>query len=60
VCKAGPVSHPKRAALDAQVTAVWTRGGSKQRVSVLGLLLPVRAPEGAEWIDCYRRWVRGA
>jgi hypothetical protein len=42
-----------------QITAVCARGRAKQRVSVLDLPLPTPPPEGAEWIDAYRHWLRG-
>jgi len=44
---------------DEQITAVCTRGRAKQRIPVLDLPLPTLPPEGAEWIDAYRRWVKG-
>jgi len=42
-----------------QIAAVCTRGRSKQRIPILDLPLPTPPPEGAEWIDAYRRWVKG-
>lgn len=44
---------------DDQITAVCTRGRAKQRVSILDLPLPTPPPGGVEWIDAYRRWLRG-
>jgi hypothetical protein len=44
---------------DEQITAVCTRGRAKQRIPILDLPLPTPPPEGAEWIDAYRRWVKG-
>jgi hypothetical protein len=44
---------------DGQITAVCTRGTAKQRIPILDLPLPT-PPEGAEWIDAYRRWAKGA
>ncbi|MDQ3576522.1 MAG: calcium-binding protein [Actinomycetota bacterium] len=44
---------------DEHIVAVCSRGRSKQRVPILDLPLPTPQPEGAEWIDAYRRWVKG-
>jgi hypothetical protein len=44
---------------DEQITAVCTRGRSKQRIPILDLPLPTPPPEGAEWIGAYRRWAQG-
>ena len=44
---------------DGQVTAVCTRGKAKQRIPILDLPLPTPLPQGAEWIDAYRRWAKG-
>ena len=45
---------------NGQVTAVCTRGKAKQRVPILELPLPTPPPQGAEWIDAYRLWAKGA
>lgn len=45
---------------DGQITAVCTRGKAKQRVPILELPLPTPPPQGAEWIDAYRLWAKGA
>lgn len=45
---------------DGQVTAICTRGSATQRIPILDLPLPTPPPEGAEWIDAYRRWAKGA
>ncbi|XVS65538.1 hypothetical protein ACQPYE_05610 [Actinosynnema sp. CA-299493] len=45
---------------DGQIAAVCVRGKSKQRIPVLDLPLPAPPVEGVQWIDAYRRWVRGA
>ena len=45
---------------DGQITAVCTRGKAKQRIPILDLPLPTPPPKGAEWIDAYRRWAKGA
>lgn len=44
---------------DEQITAVCTRGRSKQHIPILDLPLPTPPPEGVEWIDAYGRWVKG-
>ncbi len=44
---------------DEQIIAVCSRGKSKQRVPILDLMLPDPPPEGAEWIEAFRRWARG-
>lgn len=44
---------------DEQITAICTRGRSKQRIPILDLPLPTPPPEGAEWIAAYRRWRTG-
>ncbi|WP_211348198.1 hypothetical protein [Saccharothrix texasensis] len=44
---------------DERVVAVCVRGKSKQLISLLDLPLPAPPPEGAQWIDAYRRWARG-
>jgi hypothetical protein len=43
---------------DGQITAVCTCGKATQRIPVLELSLPTPPPEGAEWIDAYRRWAK--
>jgi Calcium binding len=43
---------------DEEIVAVCVRGKSRQRIRILELPLPERPPEGAEWIDAYRRWAR--
>jgi len=42
-----------------QIVAVCRRGRERQKVPILDLPLPDPRPEGSEWIDAYRRWVRG-
>ena len=44
---------------DEQIVAVCSRGKSQQRVPILDLPLPDPPPEGAEWIEAFRRWARG-
>lgn len=43
---------------DEQIVAVCSRGRSRQRISVFDLPLPNPPPQGAEWIDAFRRWIR--
>jgi len=42
---------------DEEIVAVCVRGKSRQPIRILELPLP-EPPEGAEWIDAYRRWAR--
>ena len=42
-----------------EIVAVCRRGRERQKVSILDLPLPSPRPEGSEWIDAYRRWVKG-
>jgi hypothetical protein len=44
---------------DEQIVVVCVRGKSRQRVPILDLPMPDPPPAGAEWIDAFRRWVRG-
>ena len=44
---------------DEQFVAVCSRGKSQQPVPILDLRLPYPPPEGAEWIEAFRRWARG-
>jgi hypothetical protein len=44
---------------DEQIVAVCSRGKSRQRIPISDLPLPSPPPEGAEWIDAFRRWARG-
>ena len=44
---------------DDQLVAVCTRGRHRQALPILDLPLPTPPPDGAEWIEGYRRW-RGA
>jgi len=41
------------------IVAVCRRGRDRQRVPILELPLPNPPPGGAEWIEAYRRWIRG-
>ena len=43
---------------DEEIMAVCVRGKSRQPIRILELPLPEPPPEGAEWIDAYRRWAR--
>lgn len=44
---------------DEQIVALCSRGKSQQPVPILDLTLPEPPPEGAEWIEAFRRWARG-
>jgi hypothetical protein len=39
-----------------QIVAICRRDGVKQAIPILDLPVPAPAPDGAEWIDAYRRW----
>ena len=39
-----------------QIIAVCKRGRARQLLPILDLLLPTPPPDGAEWIEAYRRW----
>jgi hypothetical protein len=41
-----------------EIVAHCTRGGLQQQIGVLDLPLPQPPPDGAEWIEAYRRWTR--
>ncbi len=40
-----------------QIVAICSRGKLTQAISILDLPMPNPRPEGAEWIDAYRRWL---
>jgi len=42
-----------------EIVAVCRRGRAKQTVPILDLSLPRPRPEGAEWIEVYRRFAMG-
>ena len=44
---------------DNGIVAICTRGRERQSVPILDLPLPAPRPEGVEWIEAYRHWVRG-
>ena len=39
-----------------QIVAICSRGKATQAIPILDLPMPNPRPEGAEWIDAYRRW----
>ena len=39
-----------------QIVAICSRGKARQAIPILDLPMPAPRPEGAEWIDAYRRW----
>ncbi len=43
---------------DDSIVAVCRRGQHRQTVPILDLPMPRVAPEGAEWVEAYRRWRR--
>ena len=40
-----------------QIIALCRRDGVKQAIPILDLPIPAPAPDGAEWIEAYRRWL---
>lgn len=42
-----------------EIVAICHRGRERQRIPILDLALPSPKPEGAEWIEAYRRWILG-
>jgi hypothetical protein len=42
--------------INHEIVAICRRDGHKQAIPILELPLPAPAPDGAEWIDAYRRW----
>ncbi|MET7712297.1 hypothetical protein [Streptomyces sp. NPDC005407] len=43
---------------DGRVVARCARGSALQSIGILDLMLPEPAPEGSQWIEAYRYWVR--
>ncbi len=43
-----------------EIVAVCRRGRARQAIPILELPLPSPPPRGAEWIEAYRHWARGA
>lgn len=39
-----------------QIVAICRRGRLRQSLSILDLPLPRPRPDGADWIEAYRRW----
>ena len=39
-----------------EIVAICSRGRATQAIPILDLPMPKPRPEGAEWIDAYRRW----
>lgn len=39
-----------------QIVAICSRGKATQAIPILDLPMPKPLPEGAEWIEAYRRW----
>jgi hypothetical protein len=42
-----------------QIVAICRRGRERQVLPILDLQLPMPPPEGAAWIEAYRRWLGG-
>jgi hypothetical protein len=39
-----------------EIVAICRRDGHRQAIPILDLPLPTPPPDGAEWIEAYRRW----
>jgi len=39
-----------------QLVAICRRGVKRQKISILELPFAKRTPDGAEWLEAYRRW----
>jgi len=39
-----------------EIVAICSRDEHRQPIAVVDLPLPANPPEGAEWIEAYRRW----
>ena len=44
---------------DDRIVAQCKRGREKLTISITELPLPTPKPDGAEWIEAYRRWLAG-
>jgi hypothetical protein len=44
--------------IDHEIVAICRCDGHKQTIPILALPLPDPPPDGAEWIEAYRRWRR--
>ena len=42
---------------DDRLVAICTRGRDEQAIGLADLPLPTPMPEGAAWIEAYRRWI---
>jgi len=42
-----------------EIVAICRRGRERQAIPILALPLPSPPPNGAEWIEAFRRWARG-
>lgn len=43
-----------------EIVAICRRGSCRQSIPLLDLPLPKPRPAGAEWIEAYRLWAKGA
>ncbi len=41
-----------------QIVAICLRGRHRQSIPILDLPLPIPPPDGTEWVEAYRLWVR--
>jgi len=50
--------RPRNLTTGNEIVAICRRDNHKQTIAILELPLPDPAPDGAEWIEAYRRWRR--
>jgi hypothetical protein len=43
-----------------EIVAISRRGSKRQSIPILELPMPTPPPTGAEWIEAYRLWAKGA
>lgn len=41
-----------------EIVAICSRAKHRQPIAIVDLPMPVKAPDGAEWIEAYRYWRR--
>lgn len=51
-----PVSEGVDLEEGQRIVAICRRGRENQSIPILGLPMPSPSPEGAEWVEAYRRW----
>ena len=41
-----------------EIVAICSRAKHRQSIAIVDLPMPVKAPDGTEWIEAYRHWRR--